>query len=199
MTDDATERPRAGGLLAPVLPVLAMLGVMWGQEVVDTVLDGRLDRFGIRPRQLDGLDGIVLAPFLHGGFGHLIANTFPFLIMGGAICLGSVRRFVHVTLVVAVIGGVGTWLTGPERSVHIGASGLVFGYLTYLISRGFFARKVSYILGGLLTFMVYGGVLWGLLPRPGISWQGHLFGAAGGVAAAWIIHGQQPDDADLPA
>jgi len=196
MADEAVERPRAAELFTPVLPVLAMLAAMWGEEVVDTVADGRLDRFGIRPRQLDGLDGIVLSPFLHGGFGHLIANSLPFLLMGAAICIGSTARFVQVTVIVGLIGGVGTWLTGPAHSVHIGASGLVFGYLTYLISRGIFARKVTYILGGIVTFMFYGGVLWGLLPRPGISWQGHLFGAAGGVAAAWLLHAQRPDADD---
>jgi membrane associated rhomboid family serine protease len=193
MADEAVDRPQVAELLRPVLPVLVLLAVMWGEEAVDTVLDGRLDRHGIIPRQVDGLDGVVFAPFLHGGFGHLIANTFPFLIMGGAICLGGVTRFVQVTLVVAVIGGVGTWLTGPSNSVHIGASGLVFGYLTYLVTRGLFARKVTYILGGIVTFMVYGGALWGLLPSPGVSWQGHLFGAAGGVAAAWLLHAQHPE------
>ena len=196
MADDVVERPRAAELFNPILPVVALLAVMWAEEVVDTAMDGRLDRFGIRPRQLDGLDGIVLSPFLHGGFGHLIANTFPFLLMGGAICFGSVRRFVTVTLIVGAIGGVGTWLTGPAHSVHIGASGLVFGYLTYLMSRGVFARKITYLLGGVVTFLVYGGVLWGLLPRPGISWQGHLFGAIGGVAAAWILHAQGREDDD---
>jgi membrane associated rhomboid family serine protease len=193
MADEAVERPRVAELFTPILPVVAMLTVMWGEEVVDTALDGRLDRFGIRPRQLDGLDGIVFSPFLHGGFGHLIANSLPFLLMGGAICLGNTARFVQVTVVVGLVGGVGTWLTGPAHSVHIGASGLVFGYLTYLISRGIFARKVTYILGGIVTFMIYGGVLWGLLPRPGISWQGHLFGAVGGVAAAWLLHAQRED------
>ncbi len=197
MADEVVARPRAAELFTPILPVLAMVAVMWGEEVVDTVLDGRLDRFGIRPRRVDGLDGIVLAPFLHGGFGHLVANTLPFLLMGGAICLGSTRRFVAVTVLVALIGGAGTWLTGPDRSIHIGASGLVFGYLTYLVSRGFFARKVAYIVGGIVTFLVYGGVLWGLLPRPGVSWQGHLFGAIGGVAAAWVLHASRPADDDL--
>jgi len=193
MADEEVERPRIAEILTPILPVLALLAVMWGEEVVDTALDGRLDRFGIRPRQLDGLDGILFSPFLHGGFGHLVANTFPFLLMGGAICLGSAVRFAQVTVVVGLICGTGTWLTGPSHSLHIGASGLVFGYLTYLISRGIFARKVTYILGGIVTFLVYGGVLWGLLPRPGVSWQGHLFGAVGGVAAAWLLHGQRPE------
>jgi membrane associated rhomboid family serine protease len=194
MADDVVERPRAMELLTPILPVLVLLAAMWGQEVVDTVLDGRLDRHGIVPRELGGLDGIVWAPFLHGGFGHLVANTLPFLLMGAAICVGSVARFVRVTLIVGVIGGLGTWLTGPSHSVHIGASGLVFGYLTYLITRGLFARRVTYLLGGVVTFLVYGGALWGLLPSPGVSWQGHLFGAAGGVAAAWLLHAQHPEE-----
>lgn len=161
---------------------------MWGEEVVDTFMDGRLDRFGIRPRQVDGLDGIVLSPFLHSGFTHLIANTIPFLVLGTAIGLGGMRRFLTVTVITALIGGLGTWLIGPENTVHIGASGLVFGYLSYLVSRGLFARKLTYLLGGIVVLAVYGGALWGLLPSPGISWQGHLFGAVGGVVAASVLH-----------
>jgi len=190
------ERPRATELVTPVLPVLVMLAVMWVEEVVDTALDGRLDRYGIIPREVDGLDGIVFAPFLHGGFRHLIANSFPFLVLGGAICLGSVQRFVVVTVVTMAIGGVGVWLTGPDHTVHIGASGVVFGYLTYLLSRGVFARNVTYLIGGGITFLVYGGALWGLLPSPGVSWQGHLFGAVGGVAAAWLLHARREDTDD---
>ncbi|MEJ7584712.1 MAG: rhomboid family intramembrane serine protease [Acidimicrobiales bacterium] len=151
-------------------------------------LDGRLDRFGIRPRRFDGLDGIVFSPFLHDGLGHLIANSVPFLLLGAVIALGSARRFLLVTAIIAVVAGVGTWLTGPDNSVHIGASGLVFGYVTYLVSRGVFARNLAYLAGGVVVLMVYGGVLWGLLPRPGISWQGHLFGALGGVLAARAVH-----------
>lgn len=195
MAADPVDRPRGTDLAADIAPVLVLLAVMWVTEVLDLVADGRLDRFGIEPRQLSGLDGVVLAPFLHNGFGHLLTNTFPFLILGAAICLGSVRRFVQVTVVVGLISGVGTWLTGGSDTVHIGASGLVFGYVTYLVSRGVFARKITYLLGGLLVLVVYGGVLWGLIPRPGISWQAHLFGAIGGVVAAWAIYGQRPPDA----
>jgi membrane associated rhomboid family serine protease len=191
MGDEAIERPRATELTAPLLPVLVMLAVMWAAELLDVVTSGRLDRFGIEPRELGGLDGVVLAPFLHNGFGHLIANTFPFLILGGAICLGSTQRFLQVTVIVGLTSGLGTWLVGGTGSVHIGASGLVFGYVTYLISRGLFARKITYLLGGLAVLVVYGGVLWGLVPRPGISWSAHLFGAIGGVVAAWAIYGQR--------
>ena len=188
------ERPEAGEVLAPLLPVAVMIVLMWGEEIVDTALDGRLDRFGIRPRELGGLDGIAFSPFLHSGFGHLIANTVPFAVMGAAIAVGGARRFVQVSLIVGLFGGVGTWLTGPPHSVHIGASGLVFGYLTYLVSRGLFAHKLTYLIGGVVTFVVYGGVLWGLLPQPGVSWQGHLFGAAGGILAAFVLHTDRPEE-----
>ncbi len=181
-------------LVTSVLPVVVMLGIMWVLEIIDFVASNRLDRFGIEPRRLSGLDGIAFAPFLHGGFGHLIANSVPFALLGGAIALGAAARFAMVSIIVAVVGGAGTWLTGPSNTVHIGASGLVFGYLTYLMSRGIFARKITYLIGGVITFMVYGGVLWGLLPSPGISWQGHLFGAIGGIVAAYALHADRSDD-----
>src|SRR5262245_50468617 len=116
--------------------MVVMVTIMWIAEIVDTVLDDRLDRFGIRHRRIDGLDGIVFSPFLHAGFGHLIANTVPFVVLGGAICLGSKRQFLQVCAIVAVVGGLGTWLTGESNSIHIGASGLVFGFVLYLVSRG---------------------------------------------------------------
>lgn len=192
-SDRPTAEPSGSELTASLVPVGVMLAVMWVLEIVDTVAGGRLDQHGIRPRRLDGLDGIAWSPFLHGGYSHLIANTVPFALLGGAIALGALKRFALVTLIVAVVGGAGTWLTGPANTVHIGASGLVFGYLTYLLTRGLFARNVLYLLGGVVVFMVYGGVLWGVLPAPGISWQGHLFGAIGGVLAAYLLHADRSD------
>lgn len=176
----------------PLAPVLAMLAVMWAVEIADIPLDGRLDRFGIRPRRLDGLDGIVFSPFLHDGIGHLLANSVPLLFLGGAIALGSTRRFLLSTLIIGLVAGVGTWLTGGSGTLVVGASGLVFGYVSYLVSRGVFARKITWLLGGLVVLAVYGSVLWGLLPRPGVSWQGHLFGALGGIAAARLMHPPSP-------
>jgi membrane associated rhomboid family serine protease len=175
------------------VPVGAMAALMWVEEAVDTVMRGRLDRFGIRPRRIDGLDGLVFSPFLHTGFAHLIANTVPFLALGVLISFSGLRTFLRVTLLVGLIGGLGTWLTGASNSVHIGASGLVFGYLTYLLVRGVFARSLSYIALGVATFLLYGSVLWGVLPRPGISWQGHVFGAVGGIVAAISLHRHRTD------
>lgn len=166
--------------------------VLWLVEVVDTVLGHRLDGYGVRPRTDDGLLGIVLAPLLHGGWGHLIGNSVPLLLLGFVILLSGLRRWLIVTAIVWVVGGAGTWLTGAPNSVHIGASGLVFGWFTYLIVVGFFARRVGQIVVGVLLFLAYGGLLWGVLPgQPGISWQGHLFGAVGGVVAAWLVAGRE--------
>ena len=171
-----------------LIPVVAVLAVMWLVEIIDVPLDGDLDRFGIRPRRIDGLDGILFSPFLHRGFGHLFANSIPFLLLGGAIALGNVRRWVIVTAIVAGTSGLGAWTFSDAGTVTVGASGLVFGYLTYLVTRGLFAHKASYLLGGLLTLMLYGGLLWGLVPTPSVSWSGHLFGALGGILAAWVVH-----------
>ena len=170
---------------------------MWAVEVIDLLPSTDLDRWGVRPRTLRGLFGVVLAPFLHSGFGHLFANTIPFLVLGAVIAVGSVGRFVQVSVIVGLTSGLGTWLFAAPGTVHIGASGLVFGYLTYLVARGFFAGRILWIIGGVVVLLFYGGILWGLLPRPGVSWTGHVFGAVGGVLAAWYVHGREPDDADL--
>jgi membrane associated rhomboid family serine protease len=183
--DDALDLP---DWLRPFAVVALLVTVMWAVELVDLLPHTNFDRYGIRPRQLVGLVGIATAPFLHAGFAHLMGNTIPFLVLGCLIAASGIARYLEVTVTVAVIAGVGTWLTGPAHSDHIGASGVVFGYLTYLLARGLFERKLTYLAVGVAVLFVYGGVLWGLFPRVGISWQGHLFGAAGGVAAAWLLH-----------
>ena len=171
-----------------VVVVAVLVSVMWVSEIVDTVLDGRLDRLGIEPREVDGLTGVVLAPFLHAGFGHLISNTVPLLVLGVLVALSGLARLLAVTGLVVLVSGLGTWLLAPSPSLHIGASGLVFGWAAYLVARGFFDRRVRYVLTGALVALVYGTtLLFGLLPREGISWQGHLFGAVGGLLAARVL------------
>jgi membrane associated rhomboid family serine protease len=184
LTAPTREDPRVRGLVL----VAAMVALMWVVEVVDLVA-GNLDSAGIRPRDTDGLPGIVLAPFLHGGFDHLIANTIPFVALGAAIALGGLARVLVVSVVVAVVGGLGTWLVAPDDTVHIGASGMVFGFATYLVARGAYTRRALHIVAAVAVLGVYGStLLFGLVPEPGISWQGHLFGAIGGVAAARLLH-----------
>jgi len=165
--------------------VLALAALMWVLEVVDVALDNRLDRYGIEPRDVDGLDGIVAAPFLHVGFGHLIGNTIPFVAMGIVIAFEGPMRLLGVTAIAAFVSGIGTWLIAPAGTIHLGASGVVFGYATFLIARGWFNRRPAAIAIGLGVAVLFGGALLaGLEPQRGISWQGHLFGAVGGVVAA---------------
>jgi membrane associated rhomboid family serine protease len=184
-TRSHTDSPAVRGMIV----VAALAALMWVVELVDQIAGGRLDRGGIAPRELDGIDGVVWAPFLHGGFDHLIGNTIPFLLLGFAIALGGVARVAAVTVVVAVVGGLGTWLVAPANTVHIGASGIVFGYAGYLVARGVFSRSAGQIVLGVVVLAVWGTTLLrGLVPETGISWQGHLFGAIGGVIAARLLH-----------
>lgn len=184
------DERRAGYIL-----VAAMVAVMWVVEVIDEAA-GDLDQYGIRPRDTDGLVGIGTSPFLHGGFDHLMSNTVPFVVMGMAIALGGVMRVLAVTLIVMVVGGLGTWLVAPEDTNHIGASGVVFGYATYLLVRGFFNKSALELLMGLIVGAVWGtALLSGLLPREGISWQGHLFGAIGGIVAARLLMRRRDEEA----
>lgn len=183
----STTEVRKDGRFRGLVFVAAMVAVMWAVEIVDVVA-GDLDSAGIRPRDPEGLVGVALAPVLHGGFGHLIGNTVPFLVLGGLIALSGLARVATVTVVVALIGGLGTWLLAPAGTVHIGASGLVFGFAAYLIARAVFSRRALHLVAGVAVLLIYGGTLLiGFVPTPGVSWQGHLFGAVGGVVAAWWL------------
>jgi membrane associated rhomboid family serine protease len=164
------------------------VAVMWILEIVDIVLGGALNSYGVRPHQLIGLRGIVFAPFLHGGLGHLIANTIPFLVLGWFVMLQETRDFFVVTGITMLVSGLGTWLVGSTNSVHIGASGIIFGYLGFLLLRGYFERNFPSILLSLIVGFLYGGTIWGVLPiQYGVSWQMHLFGFIGGVIAARLL------------
>lgn len=167
----------------------SMLAIMWVLEICDSVLPGlELDALGIRPRTLWGLAGIPLAPFLHVGFAHLAANSLPFLVLGWLVMLRSLREFWLVTGVVTLVSGLAVWLVAGSGTVHVGASGLIFGYLGYLLFRGIFERSFSTILVALLVGVLYGGALWGVIPlEEGVSWQGHLFGFLAGILSARLL------------
>lgn len=168
--------------------LVVLVGLMWLSEVIDTVTNGALDQYGIISREPRGLIGILTAPFLHLGFGHLVSNTLPLVTLGALIAVSGAARLFAVTAIVTVIGGFGTWLISPPNTITIGASGLVFGYASYLILRGLFNRRLGQVLLGIIVVMVWGSALFsGLLPQDGISWQGHLFGGIAGALAAWVL------------
>ncbi len=165
-----------------------IVAIMWGIEILDTfVFQHGLDNLGILPRQPIGLRGILFAPFLHGSFAHLSANTVPFIVLGWLIMARNIADFTIVSIVCILVGGLGTWLFG-NRGVHIGASGVIFGYLGFLLTRYYFDRRLSSGLIALFVGCTYGSVLWGILPSlPEISWEGHLFGFVGGILAAKLV------------
>lgn len=162
--------------------------LLYALELVDQLSNNSLDQFGIRPRTEEGLFGIAFAPLLHGGWGHLEGNTVPVLVLGFLTLVSGIARGLAVTAVIWVVAGVGVWVFAGTNSIHLGASSLVFGWLVYLIVRGIFTRSAGQIILGIVLVLAYGGLLYGVLPnQPGISWQGHLFGALGGGLAAMLL------------
>ncbi len=180
--------------------VAAMVVVMWVVQVIDAIDDYSLTKYGIEPREVDGLDGLAFAPFLHGSWGHLIGNTVPFIVLGGLIALSGLARLAWVTAIVAAVGGLGVWLFAQSNSLHIGASGVVFGYAGYLVARGLFTRSLLHLAVGALVAVVWGTTLLsGLVPHDGISWQGHLFGGIGGLLAARVLSPTRAEKPSSPA
>lgn len=181
------ERLRAGsaGAYQGVVVVAVLVGAMWIVEVVNSLDGQRLSRDGIIARRLSGLPGILSAPFLHASFAHLLANTVPFVILGLVIALGGARQVIGVTVIAALVSGLGAWALSSSGTDTVGASGVVFGYATFLIARGVFSRSVTEIAIGVLVAVLFGGALiLSVVPQSGISWQDHVFGALGGVIAA---------------
>ncbi|OBI45154.1 rhomboid family intramembrane serine protease [Mycobacterium colombiense] len=183
--------------------ILTFVALLYLVELIDQLTRHSLDENGIRPLEVDGLWGILVAPLLHANWDHLIANSVPALVLGFLMTLAGLSRFVFATAIVWILGGFGTWLIGnvgahcPYVGVrcetnHIGASGLIFGWLAFLIVFGFFTRKVWQIVVGIIVLFAYGGVLLGVLPgTPGVSWQAHLCGAIAGVVAAYLLSGPE--------
>jgi membrane associated rhomboid family serine protease len=172
--------------------ILSFIALLYLIEAWDAVHHQELNNDGIRPWTVDGLWGILWAPLLHANWAHLIANTLPALVLGFLVTLMGLSRFLWATAIVWLFGGFGTWLIGnigsPTETNHIGASGLIMGWLTFLIVYGFFTRKAWEIIVGIVVFLLYGSVLLGVLPGTfGVSWQGHLCGAIAGVFAAYLL------------
>ncbi|MFD3516634.1 rhomboid family intramembrane serine protease [Streptomyces sp. NPDC058657] len=189
----AQPRPAARGARVKTAAgvMLVWVALLWALEAVGSAT-GALDTFGLSPRSLPELRDVLPMAFLHHGFDHLASNTLPLLVLGFIAALSGIRRFAAVVLTIMLTGGLGVWLTAPEYSVTAGASGVVFGLFGYLVVRGFVDRRPWDVVVGVVVAAVYGSLLWGVLPtNEAISWQGHLFGLVGGVAAAfWFRRGR---------
>lgn len=189
MTQNNTVHSLQSKLKTQVTILGGFVAFIWLLELVDQLLfRGSLDNFGVWPRTAVGLWGILLAPVLHAGFGHVMANTVPFVVLGWFVMVRRLRDFVIVSIITVIVSGLGIWLISPSNTVHLGASGLIFGYFGYLLLRSYFERSLASILWSVLVLFLYGGMIWGVLPQQvGISWQSHLFGfIGGGLAAYWL-------------
>lgn len=197
MTDSDTRAPLPARVLSTTIGLLiAVVVVAWSVEIVDsTVLDDRLQRNGIHPREIGGLPGIIWTPWLHAGFGHLASNTVPFLALGWLVALRGLRYWAIVTVLAVVIGGGLTWLFAGGNN-HIGASGVVFAYFGALLGGAIYDRRPALLAPALVALLMYSGMIAGLVPQRDISWEGHLFGLLAGFLAARQLADPPPARAD---
>ncbi|WZW97256.1 rhomboid family intramembrane serine protease [Propioniciclava soli] len=180
--------------------MLGWVALLWVLEIVDQLFPFLgLDAAGITPRDPGDLYSVFTAPFVHYGFSHLIANTVPFFVLGLLILLSGVRTFVVATGASVLASGLAVWLLSAPGTLTAGASGVVFGWLAFVLARGLFTANLNHLLIGVVVFAIYGGVLWGVFPTaPGVSWLGHLGGAIGGVLAAWWLSRRGNDQSAIP-
>ncbi|WP_299924124.1 rhomboid family intramembrane serine protease [uncultured Pelagimonas sp.] len=165
-----------------------LLGVIWAVELVNIatgyVLNGWL---GLLPRSLSGLDGVLFMPFLHGSFGHAAANTIPLVVLGSLVAITAQRLVLMASLIIVALGGIGVWLFGAA-AIHVGASGLIFGWFGFLVARGVVEKRAVPLFVALGVVLFYGTMIWGVLPgQPGVSWESHFFGCVAGVFAAYSL------------
>jgi len=187
------DRTALAKRVIPPHPVLSFLivagfvGLLYVVEAYDVATNNSLEGDGVRPRDFSQWDNLIWMPLIHSGWSHLTGNAVPLLLLGFLATSGGLKQFFQVTVVIWLTSALGVWVFGSAGS-HIGASGLVFGFLAFLLVRGIFAKSWLQLLIAVGVFALYGAALWGVLPgRPGISWEGHLFGAIGGVLAAWGV------------
>lgn len=181
------DRVKTYGLVLAI-----MLATMWGIEIIDNIFPHALDQYGIRPRHTVGLIGLVTAPFLHWNFAHLAANSIPFVVLGFFVMLRGLGKFIKVTAVTAIVGGLAVWLVGASNSDHIGASGVIFGYFGFLLGAGIFERSFKAIAAAVIVGLLYGGIIFGIFPSdPHVSWEGHLFGFVSGGGYAYLTVGRR--------
>lgn len=184
-TPPAKRKQKPNRFVSAGLTTFTFLVVLWVVHIVNAFMHHRLIYYGIRPGDTDGLWGILFAPFIHVDFTHLVMNSSAVAILLFVLALSGQREVWISSIIIALVAGGAVWYFGNPYTVHVGASGLIYGWMAYLIVRGFFTRNATQIMLGIIIGFSYAGSVWGMLPgQEGVSWQGHLFGAIGGVIAA---------------
>jgi membrane associated rhomboid family serine protease len=182
--------PRQQSWSGALIVMIAVGAVFWVVQFLNAADEYRLDRFGVRPREVDGLWGVVTMPFLHASYNHLLSNTVPLVLIGWVLLLSGIRVWATVTAIVVLAGGALTWLVGPANTLIVGASAMIFGWLGYLLARAYFSRRLKWIIVAILVLVFFGTLLIGLFPtlHSGISWQAHVCGFAAGIGAGAVLH-----------
>lgn len=175
-------------VLRRFLWLAVLLGVIWVVQVVNLITGYTLNGwFGLLPRSVGGLDGVLFMPLLHGSLSHAAANTVPMAILGGLLVATARKTVLFASVVIVVLGGLGVWIFG-STAIHVGASGLIFGWFGLLVARGVLEKRAIPLLVAVGVTLVYGTMIWGVLPgQPGVSWEAHLFGAISGAGAAMLL------------
>jgi len=170
-----------------IKPVLYLAGLLLFLEVINLFSGRSLNQFAIIPRQLSQLPGIFISPFLHGSLGHFLSNILPFVIFSLLILQQGLARYIKLSLFLVFSTGLLVWLFARD-AYHLGASGLIYGYFGYLVLIGFVSKQPRMLLTSILVALVYGGLIWGVLPVRGfVSWESHLFGLLCGLTAAKVL------------
>ena len=187
-TGVTTREAKNEGMLSRFTPIIGLVAICWAVFIVNNLmLHAQLNQYGIVPRRINSLPGIIFAPFLHGSYRHLVANSLPLAVLGAVLCARSKGEFLVVSLCGILIGGGLTWLFA-RHAAHIGASGLVFCYFGYLSSLAIFRRNIGTLLLSVVCIVVYGGIVRGILPTSAaVSWEGHLAGLLTGIGAGWLM------------
>jgi membrane associated rhomboid family serine protease len=172
--------------------MVAFLAILWLVQLINVADHYQLDRYGIRPRDLASLPYILTAPFLHVSWTHIESNSGPLFIFGFLAAYRGVVRFLSLTALLIVVSGLAAWFFGAAGTIGVGASGVVFGYLGYILVRGFFDRHGIDILIGAVMALCFAYQFTVLLPQAGIGWQDHIGGLVGGVVGGWLFRDRGP-------
>ncbi len=174
------------------------VGILWVVYFLDLILPGSFNQYGIRPHEIGGLIGILTAPFLHANMSHLVSNSIPLFILTLSLLTFYKEKWLLITIYSIVLGGLAVWLLSfrGEATNHIGASGVIFSYIAFLMASGLFRRTFKSFSVGIIIFFLYGGTLFfGVIPStPGVSWEGHLYGAIAGILIAWVFRNTNKEE-----
>jgi membrane associated rhomboid family serine protease len=171
---------------------MVIVSIPWLVYLINSAVPVDLRLYGLRPRHIDGLWGIICAPFLHVNYSHLIANSGALFVLLIVALAYSRRLTFTAVVIISVFGGGLVWIFGKDNTIHMGASGIIFGLISFLIFIGLFRREWRALAVSVAIFILYGGAILSLLyDIPGVSWEGHAFGFLCGVLAAWWTKSQK--------